>query len=199
MRDRLMLFSGLLALLVGFAGLLGTTTVMATRHSSTSMMSNRNVPYDLRFLDSMIMHHQGAVMSSKMMIAGSRRPKMRALSAAIVRSQTDQIHQMRQWRREWYSNAPVGGGMMACERLRGDHGMRGMGDMMGGDTDRMFLRMMIPHHQLAVDMANEALSTAQHPEVRSLARTIISEQTAEIGLMQGYLRTWYGEDATAWR
>ncbi|MDQ3638314.1 MAG: DUF305 domain-containing protein, partial [Actinomycetota bacterium] len=63
-----------------------------------------------------------------------------------------------------------------------------MQEMMGGNaTDEMFLRMMIPHHQMAVDMAEQALEEAEHPELEELAQTIIDEQTAEIELMQGYL------------
>jgi uncharacterized protein (DUF305 family) len=53
----------------------------------------------------------------------------------------------------------------------------------------MFLKMMIPHHQLAVDMADEALSKAEHPELRDLAQEIHDEQSSEIKLMQGYLET----------
>jgi uncharacterized protein (DUF305 family) len=63
-----------------------------------------------------------------------------------------------------------------------------MHGMMGGDTlDIMFLEMMIPHHQAAVDMSEEALSKAEHPELRDLARKIRDEQSSEIELMQGYL------------
>ena len=63
-----------------------------------------------------------------------------------------------------------------------------MQGMMGGDaTDEMSLRMMIPHHQMAVDMSEKALDEAEHPEVENLARKIIDEQTAEIQLMKGYL------------
>jgi uncharacterized protein (DUF305 family) len=51
----------------------------------------------------------------------------------------------------------------------------------------MFLKMMIPHHQLAVNMSDEALSKAEHPELRDLAQKIRDEQFSEIDLMQGYL------------
>jgi uncharacterized protein (DUF305 family) len=61
--------------------------------------------------------------------------------------------------------------------------------MMNGDAaDAMFLRMMIPHHEQAIRMSREALGEAEHPETRRLAEQIITEQSAEIGLMRGYLR-----------
>ena len=48
---------------------------------------------------------------------------------------------------------------------------------------------MIPHHQTAVEMADKALSKAEHPELRDLAQEIREEQSSEIQLMQRYLET----------
>ena len=59
--------------------------------------------------------------------------------------------------------------------------------MGGGATDEMFLRMMIPHHEQAIEMSEQALDRAEHPEIQGLAKKIIDEQSAEIKLMQGYL------------
>ena len=36
-------------------------------------------------------------------------------------------------------------------------------------------------------MSDEALSKAEHPELRNLAQKIRNEQSSEIELMQGYL------------
>lgn len=64
-----------------------------------------------------------------------------------------------------------------------------MEEVMGNDaTDAMFLRMMIPHHQQAIDMSRQALDRAEHPEVEDLAHKIIDEQSIEIEQMQGYLK-----------
>jgi uncharacterized protein (DUF305 family) len=76
----------------------------------------------------------------------------------------------------------MGHGMM--EQMMGGS----MQEVMGGEaTDEMFLRMMIPHHQMAVDMGERALERAEHPELKELAQKIIDEQSAEIELMRGYL------------
>ncbi len=203
MKDRSILISGLLALLVGLAGLLGTGVAATGTATPASAMGDASTPYDLRFLNEMVMHHQGAVMSSQMMIADSERPEMRRLAESIARSQTRQIEQMRRWRGEWYPDARTTTGMKGCGRMMdamtGTDGMMGhmrsMDRMMGRDMDRMFLRMMIPHHRLGVEMAEEAIEKAEHQEIKDLARTIIEEQTAEIERMQGYLKKWYGEEA----
>ncbi len=148
-------------------------------------------PFDLQFIYQMTMHHEGAIMSSEHMISGSERPELRQLAENIRQSQSEQIKQMQEWRGEWYGDAGQTSGMSAG--MMGDGTMEqmmggSMQETMGGDaTDEMFLRMMIPHHQMAVDMAEKALEEAEHPELAKLARTIRDEQSAEIELMRGYL------------
>jgi uncharacterized protein (DUF305 family) len=154
---------------------------------------NEEKPFDLQFIDQMIMHHQGAIMSSEHMISDSERPELRQLAENIQESQSEQIEQMQEWREEWYGDdAGQDSGVMdpsQMDEMMGDGMMGGsMQGMMSGDmADVMFLRMMIPHHQLAIDMSEEALVKAEHPELKELAQTIIDEQSAEIEVMQGYL------------
>jgi len=52
----------------------------------------------------------------------------------------------------------------------------------------MFLQMMIPHHQQAIDISNIALKTSKDSELLALANTIIKAQTAEIVQMQAWLK-----------
>jgi uncharacterized protein (DUF305 family) len=153
-------------------------------------------PFDLQFIDQMTMHHEGAIMSSEHMISDSERPELRRLAESIQKSQSEQIKQMQGFRKEWYANAEQTFGMPAgmMDQMMGDgtamREMMGgsMQEMMGGDvTDEMFLRMMIPHHQMGVDMGEKALQEAEHPEIKKLVQKIIDEQSAEIELMQGYL------------
>ena len=159
--------------------------------------SDPDAPYDLRFIDEMTMHHQGAVMSAQMMIADSPRPQLRDLAGRITESQERQIDQMAAWRRQWYPNTGAPStGMQSMGGMGRAMGGRGSGGMAGGQVDRMFLRMMIPHHQLAIEMAEDALENAEHQELKGLARQIIKDQSAEIEEMEGYLKDWYGEDST---
>lgn len=54
------------------------------------------------------------------------------------------------------------------------------------DFDKEFVRQMIPHHQMGVMMAQMASECAAHPEIRTLAQSIITSQSAEIAQMQGW-------------
>jgi uncharacterized protein (DUF305 family) len=57
------------------------------------------------------------------------------------------------------------------------------------DPDQEFLRMMIPHHQSAIDMSQSYLANpkAENPEIRHLATSIIRAQKKEIDLMRRLL------------
>ena len=52
-----------------------------------------------------------------------------------------------------------------------------------GDADRDFARMMIPHHQGAIDMAIAELRYGKDPRLKRLAQEIIVEQQQEIAVM----------------
>ena len=53
-----------------------------------------------------------------------------------------------------------------------------------GDVDRDFARMMIPHHQGAIDMALAELRHGKDPRLKRLAQEIIVEQQQEITVMR---------------
>lgn len=61
----------------------------------------------------------------------------------------------------------------------------------GDDFDRAFLSEMIVHHEGAVDMAEAALVSAKHEEIKQMANEIITAQTREIEMMRTWLDTWY--------
>ena len=154
---------------------------------------NEDEPFDRQFIDRMIPHHAMAITSAQHMISDSPRPELRELADDIVGSQSEQIDQMRAWRGEWYGDPgpeyAYPGGAWSDGMGWDDNGMMGGGGgMMGRNaTDAMFLRMMIPHHEQAIQMSRVALERAEHPEIRQLAEQIIAEQSAEIKLMRGYL------------
>lgn len=65
--------------------------------------------------------------------------------------------------------------------------MRSMPMESSGDMDADFLRMMIPHHQSAIDMARVELEQGDDEETRALAQFIIETQEGEIAEMRAML------------
>jgi uncharacterized protein (DUF305 family) len=56
------------------------------------------------------------------------------------------------------------------------------------DSDVDFVKLMLPHHQAAIDMAKTQLIYGRSPEIRRLAQEIIVDQQSEIQLMQLWLK-----------
>jgi uncharacterized protein (DUF305 family) len=63
-----------------------------------------------------------------------------------------------------------------------------------GNNDADFVRLMLPHHQAAIDMAKAQLLYGKDPQMRRLAQEIITDQQSEIDLMQLWLKR-HGPDA----
>jgi hypothetical protein len=62
-----------------------------------------------------------------------------------------------------------------------------------GDSDVDFVRLMLPHHQAAIDMAKAQLLYGKDPQMRRLAQEIITDQQLEIELMQRWLKQRHTE------
>jgi len=77
-------------------------------------------------------------------------------------------------------------------------GLSGPGRMGTQTMDQHFIVMMIPHHDGAIAMADLALTRAQRPEIKALARSIKASQTEENTQMRTWYRQWFGGDVPSW-
>jgi uncharacterized protein (DUF305 family) len=83
-------------------------------------------------------------------------------------------------------------GMMMGLPMKGMMDMGKLKNAKGTMFDRMFLKMMIPHHAGAISMADEALKVSGRPEIRGLAMKIIDAQAKEIGDMHSIFDRRFG-------
>jgi uncharacterized protein (DUF305 family) len=65
-------------------------------HSMSMDLGPADADYELRFLDAMIPHHQGAVEMAQEVLAKSQRPEMKKLAEDIIAAQNREIEQMKQ-------------------------------------------------------------------------------------------------------
>ena len=90
----------------------------------------------------------------------------------------------------WAIGAKTGGrhSMATMEGVSaGHHGMMAM-------DQKVFLSMMVAHHQMAVDMAEAVVKAGKDPGVKALAQRVITAQKREIDQMRAQYRALYGAD-----
>jgi uncharacterized protein (DUF305 family) len=151
------------------------------------------VPYDLLFIDAMVAHHEGAVAMAEPADSNALHPELAEFARKVIADQSREIAMMKQWRDEWFAGRPKTPGIMGMpgmERSMMDISPDHMRMMKGAAFDRMFVDMMIPHHEGAVTMARDALAKSQRPEIRELAQAIIDAQQAEIEMMNRWKSEW---------
>ena len=169
-------------------------------HSTSMELGPADAEFDLRFVDAMTPHHQGGVEMAKEAQQKSKRPEIQKLAADIIQAQNKEINQMKQWRQTWYPkasaepvayNSQMGHSMpMSQDQMKGMMMSMNLGSA-DDQFDLRFLNAMIPHHEGAVVMAQDALSKSKRPEIKKLAAEIIASQKAEIKQMQQWKQAWY--------
>ncbi len=171
-------------------------------HSMGMALGPADAEFDLRFVDAMTPHHQGAVEMAKEAKQKSKRPEIQKLADNIIKSQDKEIAQMKQWRQAWYPkaskepiayNAQMGHAMpMSQDQMKSM--MMNM-DLGAADAsfDLRFLNAMLPHHEGAVTMAEDALNKSKRSEMQKLAKEIITSQNVEISQMEQWRKAWYNK------
>lgn len=150
---------------------------------------------DVAFAEGMIPHHGQAVAMSDMILRSGRNAEVKSLATAIKAAQSPEIATMSGWLKGWGTTPPdpyghaMGmpgmshGGMMSAEQ------MQQFSQASGSTADRMFLTMMIQHHEGAVTMAQTELADGANAQAKKLAQHIITSQQAEIATMKRLLTT----------
>jgi uncharacterized protein (DUF305 family) len=153
-------------------------------------------PVDARFMHDMIPHHYQAVEMSALVAERTNRPELVDVAGRIDASQADEIEFMQQWLRDRGEHAPD---PTAHHEMHTSHKMAGMATpeqmaelatLKGTAFDRMFLKLMIPHHEGAVTMVEELLEqpgSAYDPVLFEFVNDIVNDQTAEIERMNALL------------
>src|SRR5512135_1423855 len=141
-----------------------------------------------------------AVDMAEIELAKGKRAPEKALARQIISSQKAEITQMQAWLKSWYGltrEQALARSPGKALIMRMDAQMQA--DMMtpleqaarGNQTDLQFLRLMIPHHQMAVIESRAALPGTRHVALADMERSIIRAQSAEIRRMTAWLHAWF--------
>lgn len=173
-----------------------------TNHSMNMNLGSKGETFDLRFIDGMIPHHEGAVVMAQAALQKSNRSEIKQLAQAIIDAQEQEISELKSWRQAWYPDAPAEP-IMFHEQMNHDMPMSAemrsslmMNVDLGAADDQFdlrFINAMIPHHEGAIDMANQALQQSDRSEIKTLSQSIIDSQQREIDQMKQWKQAWYGQ------
>ncbi|HET6628457.1 MAG TPA: DUF305 domain-containing protein [Woeseiaceae bacterium] len=153
-------------------------------------------PADVRFMQDMIPHHQQAVEMAGLVADRTNRPELVEVAGRIDASQKDEMAFMREWLAARGERVPD---PHAHAGMHMDHVMAGMAtpEQMaelaraeGTAFDRLFLKLMIAHHEGAVRMVEELLEqpgTAYDPVLFEFTNDVTNDQNAEIDRMDALL------------
>ena len=135
----------------------GSNSTSSSQSASSS--SSKHNDADVSFAQAMIPHHAQAVVMAEMAQTQASDPKVKALAVDIKAAQGPEIEQMSGWLKAWGEKVPATTGSSDM----GGHDMGSMGTGMpgmmssaqmarlakasGATFDRMWLQMMIEHHQ----------------------------------------------------
>jgi uncharacterized protein (DUF305 family) len=190
----------------GHEGMPGMTSTTSASTPSRPTAAGPHNEADVAFATGMIPHHGQAITMAQMALSTSTNPKVKDLATAIKAAQDPEIQTMSGWLTGWAQPVPAATGGHDMSQMgsttsstSGSSTMGGMGGMMtdqemeqlskatGAAFDRMWLQMMVKHHQGAVAMSQTELATGTNPDAKQLAQAIIDSQTKEITTMTAAL------------
>jgi uncharacterized protein (DUF305 family) len=169
------------------------------------------------FARDMQTHHDQAVQMALIVREQTDDPDIRSLAYDIATSQAQQSGQMYAWLNLWglpqastqpsmtwmlqptlgtaegsghEHTAAAGGDMVPGQPMPGmatQADLDRLSTLSGPDAEKLFLQLMIAHHQGGVEMAQAALDRTTNPLVVALANAIVFAQSGEIQYMQELL------------
>lgn len=197
------------ALLVLVAVVIGVLVGRATAPTAAAMPSDASA--EAGFARDMQVHHGQAVEMSLLVRDRSNDPEIRLLALDIATAQAQQQGQMFAWlamwglpqtstepEMEWLSRPALDGsaghdghgGHTPGEPMPGVatfEQMQALQNATGVEAERLYLELMIEHHQGGVEMAEAVLARSTHPQVTTLAQGMVQLQVKELDYMSELL------------
>ena len=186
-------------LLVGLlAGVFLVGALLASFYLNLSYRPPTDDSAEAGFARDMAVHHAQAVQMAGIVQRRTESDEIRLLAGDIALTQQGQMGQMQGWLAAWrlpqtgdeapmsWMGHPTEGlmpGMATPEEINA------LENLPPDEADEQFLRLMIPHHEAAIPMAEAVLAETDRPEVEQLAGAIAASQQNEIQFMRDLLKS----------
>ncbi len=198
---RLITATGAICLASGCASTLPVPVAQAPAPTTAVAAETARKGYtaaDVRFMQGMIGHHRQALEMSALVSSRTARSDFALMAERIKLSQESEIAQMQRWlqRRgealppeDGHVHAAMGHGELTPGMLT-DVELAQLESARGVEFERLFLQLMIKHHEGALQMVKDLYRTpgsGQEAELFMLASDVDADQTAEIRRMRTLL------------
>jgi uncharacterized protein (DUF305 family) len=176
----------------------GQNTTKLTAQQAVKLADTRYTVDDVTFMRDMIHHHDQAVQMAEMVKDRTNLPELVAVAGRINASQADEIAFMQNWLRERGESVPDASMHRGMDMKGTMAGMASPADMArlatlkGADFDRLFLSLMIAHHDGALKMVDALVKrpgSAYDPVMFEFTSDVKTGQKAEIDRMSKLLGT----------
>lgn len=168
----------------------GEPSRVVTPDRAVDLAQVRTTPADVRFMQGMIDHHAQALQMIALPGVRTAREDMRLLARRIELSQADEIRLMRAWLRARGQAISSGHAHDLMPGMLTPEDMGRLARASGGEFERLFLDLMIKHHDGALVMVNDLFANpgaGQDSEIFSFASDVEADQRMEIARMSAML------------
>lgn len=174
----------------------GETPRTLSADEATEIADTSYTPDDVRFMQGMIPHHEQALEMARLVAERTNNAVVVDIAGRIESSQGDEIELMNGWLSDRGEASPEADGhhsMHMHHQMAGmasPEQMAALADASGTDFDRLFLELMITHHEGALTMVEDLLEqpgAAYDPVLFEFTNDINNDQTSEIERMNGML------------
>ncbi len=177
----------------------GQVTRQISADQAVALADASYSPADVMFMQHMIVHHRQAVEMAALVADRTNREELVALAGRIDASQADEMEFMTKWLDDrgepavmamMHSSDQGGHEMKPMMGMASPEDMQRLAAARGSDFDRLFLELMITHHEGAVKMVKDLQKqpgTAYDPLMFEFTNDVDTDQTAEIERMNAML------------
>ena len=173
----------------------GQATRVISAEKATDLSRVQYSAADVRFMQGMIGHHAQALEMAALVPERTTRDDMRLLAKRIDLSQADEIRMMQHWLEVRGQQVPGphahhAAGATSMPGMLSTEEMAGLAATKGDAFDRLFLELMIKHHEGALTMVKELYATAgagQESEIYAFTSDVDADQRMEIDRMRGMI------------
>ncbi|HEU5073697.1 MAG TPA: DUF305 domain-containing protein [Polyangiaceae bacterium] len=149
---------------------------------------------DTMFLRDMIEHHAAGLASAHRSMANLERSELKQLAAQIFAAQAEEIGVMKEML-SYMGETDAGEDLASGTTNRPDFGLHGDRRIPLTPDDVAFIDFFVPHHEMAIAMAEEQIARGADTELKDMARSMRDTQQAEVDTMLAVRVEVAGSDA----